>query len=262
MKILKTIIVLAILSLFTISCSNDDNESETIPVKPAYLLTKSTNNLGYSTYTYDANNKLTVVETINPGFSNYKTTFFYNSNGKIEEMLEVATGLFSSSSTKVVYIYDGQNRLIEKKYLLNSYDKPQQFDYERSTFFEYNGNSVIHKIVYKGKTFATDRSVFDFDSNGNILKCTSYNQIDANNPNGLIYSYQVYTYDDKLYMETSFPAEYKFPYYTKNNIVKSVETNSSNPSKTENVVYEYNSDGYPTKKTSGQYVYTYEYKKL
>ena len=178
------------------------------------MLTKTTNDLGYSTYTYDANNKLSTVEHINPGFANYKTTFFYNSNGKLEETLEVSTGgaFPSSTKTKVTYIYDAENRLIERKYFQNSYDFPTQYDYVRSHFFEYNGNSVIQKIVDKGNSLPGSRYVFDFNTNGNVSKYTSYNQIDANNPNGLINSSTVYVYDHNTNIETSFPAESSFPF--------------------------------------------------
>lgn len=254
MKTLKIIMAITILSLFSISCSKDD-ESAPEQTKPTYLLTKSTNDLGYSNYTYDANDKLSTVEHINPGFSNYKTTFFYNSNGKLEETLEVSTGgaFPSSSKTKVTYIYDAENRLIEKKYFQTSDNSPTQYDYVRSHFFEYNGNSVIQKIVDKGNSLPSNRYVFDFNTNGNVSKYTSYNQIDANNPKGLINFSIVYVYDDKMNVETSFPAESLFPLINKNNIIKLTQTNSSGEATIVDIIYEYNQDGYPIKRTvSGQ----------
>lgn len=263
MKTLKTIIAIAILSLFSISCSSD-NESTPEPNKPTYLLTKTTNDLGYSTYTYDANNKLSTVEHINPGFTNYKTTFFYNSNGKLEETLEVSTGgaFPSSIKTKMTYIYDAQNKLIEKKYFQTSDSSPTQYDYVRSYFFEYNGNSVIQKVVDKGNSLPSNRYVFDFNTNGNVLKYTSYNQIDANNPNGLINFSIVYVYDDKMNVETSFPEESFFPFVTKNNAIKFTKTDQSGTPTITDIAYEYNQDGYPIKRTMSGQSYTYEWKKI
>lgn len=263
MKTLKTIIAIAILSLFSISCSSDD-ESTPEPTKPTYLLTKTTNDLGYSTYTYDANNKLSTVEHINPGFTNYKTTFFYNSNGKLEEALDSSSGgpFPSSIKSKATYIYDAQNRLIERKYFQNSDDSPTQYDYVRSYFFEYNGNSVIQKEVEKGKSLPSNRYVFDFDTNGNILKYTSYNQIDANNPNGLINFSTVYVFDDKMNVESSFPTESLFPFITKNNPIKYTQTDQSGTPTITDIAYEYNQDGYPIKRTVSGHAYTYEWKKI
>jgi hypothetical protein len=265
MKTLKIIIAVTILSLFSISCSKDDESApEQEPTKPTYLLTKSTNDLGYSNYTYDANNKLSTVEHINPGFTNYKTTFFYNSNGKLEETLEVSTGgaFPSSTKSKVTYIYDAQNRLIEKKHFQTSYDFPTQYDYVRSYFFEYNGNSVIQKVVDKGNSLPSNRYVFDFDTNGNILKYTSYNQIDANNPNGLINFSTVYVFDDKVNVESSFPTESLFPFLTKNNPIKYTQTDQSGTPTITDIAYEYNQDGYPIKRTVSGQAYTFEWKKI
>lgn len=264
MKTLQTIIAITILSLFSISCSSDD-ESAPEQTKPTYLLTKTTNNLGYSTYTYDANNKVSTVEHINPGFSNYKTTFFYNSNGKLEETLEVSTGGAFPSSTKrrVTYSYDVQNRLTERKSFQTSYDFPSQYDYVRGYFFEYNGNTVIQKEMEKGKSFPSSRYVLDLNSDGNVLKYTSYDQMDANNPNGLISFSIVYAYDDKINVETSFPPESSFPFFNKNNAIKYTKTDQSGTQTITDITYEYNEDGYPVKRTvSGQGTNTFEWKKL
>ncbi|MEP7095878.1 MAG: hypothetical protein ABI793_17570, partial [Flavobacterium sp.] len=169
MKILKTIIAVTILSFFSISCSNDD-KSTPDSTKPTYLLTKTIYIDGYSNYTYDANNKLSIVEQVNPGSSNYKTTFFYNSNGRLEETLDSSSGgpFPSSIITRITYIYDVQNRLIERKFFENSNDYPAVYDYKKSEFFEYNANSVTQKTLQKGNSLPSSRLVFDFNSNGNV----------------------------------------------------------------------------------------------
>jgi hypothetical protein len=258
MKTLKTIIAITLLSLFSVSCSND-GDSDTN--KPVLLLEKETTFIGYNTYTYDGNNKLSVIESINPGFSNYKTTFVYNSNGKIEESVTIVTASsFPVPPTKLTYTYDAQNRLIEKKVFQSTPENLALFNYVRSDFFEYNGNLITLKSVPKDSNVPTTRIVFDFDNKGNIVKETSYNQMSTNNPNGLIHYTDTFVYDDKLNPKTSVPSEYLFPNLTKNNKLKRTSVMGSDTYITD-FVYEYNTDGYVTKQTvSGQPASTtYEY---
>lgn len=260
MKALQTIFAITILSFFAVACSNDgDSEAN----KPVSLLTKFTHDSGYSNYTYDANNKLSLTEEVNPGFSNYKTTFVYNSNGKIEESLTVSTGgMFPSAPLKMTYTYDAQNRLIEKKYFQAPSQNSALFNYFRSDFFEYNGNLLTLKSFKKEDNFPDTRTIYEFDNNGNIIKKIAYSQMTANNPNGLIFYSETYIYDDKMNPETSLPSEYKFPNFTKNNQLKTTNV-MSNETYITDFVYEYNTDGYVTKRSSSDFSSSaYEYKKL
>jgi hypothetical protein len=260
MKTLQTIIAITLLSLFSVSCSND-GDSDTN--KPVLLLEKETHFVGYNKYIYDANNKLSVIENINPGFSSYKTTLIYNSNGKIEESVTIVTASnFPAPPTKITYSYDAQNRLIEKKIFQSSSENLSLFNYIRSDFFEYNGNLVTLKSKEKDSNVPTTRIIYDFDNKGNIIKKTSYEQMSADNPNGLISSTRTYVYDDKWNPQTSLPSEYLFPNLTTNNQLKSTNVTDNGTSITE-FDYEYNTEGYATKQTvSGQpSSITYEYLK-
>lgn len=263
MKTLKTIIVIIISSLFVISCSKDD-ESTPEPAKPTYLLTKTIFGSSNTNYTYDADNKLIVLEQMNPASTNYKTAFFYNSNGRLEETFDSSSGgpFPSYSKTKTTHVYDAQNRLIERKFFENSYDFPSVFNYEKSDFFEYNGNSVIQKTINSGNSLPGRRAVFEFNTDGNVSKYTIYSQIDANNPNGLMDTSVVYVYDDKINAETSLSAERAFPFFNKNNIIKMTQTNSSGDTTIIDIIYEYNQDGYPIKQTVGKSSITLEWKKI
>lgn len=264
MKTLKTIIAIIIASLFSISCSNDDNSTPE-PSKPTYLLTKTNSGSSNTNYTYDDDDKLIVLEQINPASSNYKTAFFYNSNGRLEETFDSSSGgpFPSYRKTKTTNVYDAQNRLIERKFFENSYDFPSAFNYTKSELFEYNTNSIIQKTVLNGNSLPSYRGVFDFNTAGNLVKYTSYSQIDANNPNGLIDTWIVYDYDDKISLEITLPAERAFPFFNKNNIVKMTQTNTSGEVTITNINYEYNPDGYPIKQiVSGRGFVTYEWKKI
>jgi len=259
MKTLQTILAITMLSLFSVSCSSDGDSDK---AKPVLLLEKEINSTGSTNYDYDANNKLISLEDISSGFSSYKTTFVYNSNGKIEEaLIEQIGGVFPGPPTKMTYAYDAQNRLIEKKYFQGSLKNPALFDYFRSDFFEYSGNLVTFKSQKKDSNVPDSRIIYDFDNNGNIIKKTSYSQMNANNPSGLIFYTETNVYDDKLNPETSLPSEYRFPNSTKNNPLKSTTVMGKDTYITD-YVYEYNTKGYATKRTgTGQTSNTYEYKK-
>ena len=260
MKTLQTFIAITLLSLFTVSCSND-GDSDT--AKPVVLLTKVIKSSGHTIYDYDDNNKLILVEDVNPGFSTYKTTFVYNSNGKIEESLTVQEGgIYPSPPVKKTYLYDAQNRLIEKKHFQASLKNPALYDYLKSDFFEYNGSQITFKSQKKESNIPDTRIIYDFDTKGNIVKTVAYSQMSANNPNGLIFFTDTSVYDDKFNPETSLPSEYTFPNFTKNNEVK-LTTLMSNQTYIIDYAYEYNEDGYVKKRTSsGQSDVTYEYKKI
>jgi YD repeat-containing protein len=264
MKTTMNKMALLFLAVLVISCTNDSDNETPEEFKPSYLLIQSNSSSGFNTYTYDDANKLIEIEGTDGSFiSNFNSTVTYNANGKIQEELKIVSAIFSTPSyTRIIYNYDAQGKLIEKKYTQNSSETPAIYDHKHSVVFEYNGNTVTQKLILKGNALPSTKTVFEYDKKGNVSKITYYNEINANTPDGLFFYSSTYTYDTKPNPETSLPLEYRFPNTSKNNPIKVIETNNSGSPTTSDVVVEYNEGGYPVKESRSGLVNTYEYKKL
>lgn len=257
-------LTLLLLAVLAISCSSDNDNDTPQEITPSYLLTKSNSTSAFNTYKYNDANKLIEIDGADGSFtSTFNSTVTYNGSGKIQEELKIVSALFSTPSyNRIIYNYDAQGRLTEKKYTQNSSATPAVYDHKQSLIFEYNGSTITQKLVIKGNTLPSSKTVLEFDKKGNALKITYYNKIDANTPDGVFFYSHTYTYDTKPNAESSLPLEYRFPNTSKNNPIKVIETYNSDAPTTSNIVLEYNEGGYPTKKSQSGIVSSYEYKKL
>lgn len=257
-------LALLLLAVFAISCSNDSDNDASEEITPSYLLTKSNSALAFNDYKYNDANKLIEINGSDGSFtSTFNSTVTYNGNGKIQEELKIVSALFSTPSYhRIIYNYDGQGRLTEKKYTQNTSATPAIYDHKQSYIFEYNGSTVTQKLIQKGNALPGSKTVFEYDKKGNVTKITYYNKIDANTPEGVFFYSHAYTYDTKPNPESSLPLEYRFPNTSKNNPIKDIETYNSDAPSTADIVLEYNEGGYPTKRTQSGIVSSYEYKKL
>lgn len=263
---MKTIInklTLLLLAVLAISCSSDNDNDAPQEITPSYLLTKSNSTSSFNLYTYNDVNKLTEIDGTEGFSSSFNSTLTYDTGGKIQEELKIVSAIFSTPSySRIIYNYDAQGRLTEKKFTQNSSENPAVYDHKQSLIFEYNGNTVTQKLQIKGSALPSSRAVFEYDKKGNVSKITYYTNINANTPDGVLFYSHVYTYDSKPNPESSLPLEYRFPNTSKNNPIKVIETYNSDAPTTADIVVEYNEGGYPTKKSQSGIVSTYEYKKL
>ncbi len=122
------------------------------------------------------------------------------------------------------------------------------------TYTYVNGvTSENYIYVLNGNGF---RNEYKYDANGNVIEEKSYNTTPAN-PAGTYSGTITYgNYDNKNNPNTSLP--FPSPYKAKNNV--GMITYSSTDIET--YIYEYNIDGYPTKRTAGTQITTYEYRRL
>lgn len=257
-------LAILLLAVFALSCSNESDNEAPEEITPSYLLTKLNSTSEFNTYKYNDANKLIEINGTDGSFtSSFNSTVTYNGSGKIQEELKIVSALFSTPSyNRIIYNYDAQGRLTEKKYTQNSSATPAVYDHKQSLIFEYNGSTVTQKLLIKGNALPSNKAVFEYDKKGNVSKITYYNKIDANTPNGVFFYSHTYTYDTKPNPESSLPLEYRFPNTLKNNPIKVIETYNSDAPTTADIVLEYNEGGYPTKKSQSGIVSSYEYKKL
>jgi hypothetical protein len=240
MKPIKQIVSILTILCFAIACKKNDT---TPPATQKTLLTKADySTVGVFTYTYDANNRL-LTETYSGNASNpaYASTITnYDALGRVTEYV---TDYVSASFTdeKAVVSYSANGKIERVLYFavsggpLNSY-----------IAFEYPANKLIRK-VYSNSNTLLNFSESTYSSDGkNVIETKQYNGSSTNT------STQAYSnYDTKKSNDLLFPygyivfatSENNFQNFSNTNHITSVVTSFS-------ATYEYNSDGYVTKRTA------------
>lgn len=248
-------IIVAILSLASVSCKKKDSSSSpAYSNKPkVYLLTKLIHNSVETTYTYDDNNRL-ISELSNYG----SMTFFqYDGAGHI-----IKSGTVDKSGRTNPYVadttsyytfeYKGDNVVAYDQF--NSHPGSHQYTETGPGTYDYSndGKIVTANFFVSGsnatwKGFGAD--TVTFDSLNNIVKF-------VDNYFGDTYSSTVYQYDQK-HAAFNNPAHVKFPlilqkFYGANNMTQ-VTISDKDGVHTSTYTYQYNADGYPTSMTANEY---------
>lgn len=245
MKTIKYILSAAFTLVLLASCSSDDDGGSQ-PLQT--LLSKTITNSQTTTYTYDSNNRATGFSAVfsNP-VNNYTTTYTYNSSGQVTEAYydtETAT------DTKLVYFYNNSGQIIKvETYLVSggieTYDSKLEANYSTA------GKVSVHETSAGGTPYLNVE--YYLDANGNIESQLSYDTSEI-----LIVTSEYSNFDTKNAANLSLP---KTAFARNVNNYGSVTITSSGSSPTMGTyTYEYNSDDYPTKRTSNTgSVVTYEY---
>lgn len=222
-------------------------------VEPAHknLLLKITNDGLISTHTYDASNRMiTFARTSNPSNPARSYTFTYNTNGSLAEYFE------SIGLNKGKYTYNADGTVAtQKEYNVSGATETLVNTYT----YTYVAGVVMANYVYAptGNGF---RDEYKYDGNGNLIEDKVYSNTTPANPAGTYSVTITYgNYDAQNNPNSSYPSAFIFPGSAKNNFRSfSYSTGGSNI-----YTYEYNADGYPTKRTTaGADVVAYEYKRL
>jgi len=257
----KVVLFLSIMAGMT-ACKKDNAPADKPAPKNTYLKSEvidvfngTTTYTLSSTYTYDSQNRVSgIVETstntsISPNRSS--TNFVYNSKGKLESF----QGQYISGGTtyayKYTYIYTDAGIVQE----MTTTNLATNIITQRNTY-EYTNNGLIYRFVQPSGT-VSQTSIFTFNKD-NVA------QIEYKNQSGTTVSIQNYAgYDTKpnpLQMKwASIPDKLR----SVNNCTTETRTiTSTGVATTAQYSYEYNADGYPTKRTdnaSGRTaIWTYE----
>ncbi len=246
----KTILLGLLAVVFAIACKK--NTSPPLVPTGTYL-SKETSSVGTFTYNYDVQNRL-------------QSVVFVSTDEAINQ-----------SWTLTVTSYDAQNRYVDA---LTDYTSPTQVDFRETTTYDANGN-VLSKRYYNNTTgvLLNGSQIADY-SVPNEVKVSYYN---ASN---VLTSYTVYKYDGNNRTEyrnyntagtqisavvysnydankapySLYPTGYSIAPASKNNVGTQNVTNYSGVTTAYTYTYEYNADGYATKRTSASgAISTYEY---
>lgn len=248
MKTIKFILATTLLLIWFASCSSDDN-GDGQPLQT--LLSKRITSTETISYTYDNNNRATGYTTENIGpENNYTATYMYNSSGQLVEVIYNPAN--SIEDTKVVYSYNnnGQISTIETSYVSGSLSSPvSKYEADYSTV----GKVSVYTFTMAGTGTPYLSTEYYLDVNGNIESQLSYGASGL-----LIVTTENSGYDDKKTASASLPDE-DFVRNVNNYGTVTVTPTGGTPS-VSTFTYEYNDDGYPTKRTSNAgSVVTYEY---
>ncbi|MEH6763166.1 MAG: hypothetical protein V7655_01605 [Aequorivita antarctica] len=261
MKNNRFLLTALLISILSISCSSDDNNSDEPLETRKYVKTEKVSENLKIDYEYNIENILTKAIGTYPNFG-YESTFTYTGN-YLTKWKEVETGQFPSNSEQN-FTYDAQGRL--SKYIGPSEDVTLTYSANKVTLtgtiegdanataqLELNSNGLITKF-----TEANQYTIFQYDNIGNMVSAESFD-----NNSDPIAAFTI-TYDAKInpfygqfrsiYIErfieffwefdgiyVSGMEGYSFP-FQKNNITSIKE----NTIPVASYVYMYDAEGYPT----------------
>lgn len=238
MKALTKILIAVALLLFFNACKKSDSP---VPLK-TYLSKTISSTTGSYTYTYDAQGRMT-----KENYSNGVTTQAWQSSLNVYDAQNRLVEMVTQSPTaawpdiKSVMTYNASGKLAT------------YYDYETGTpghvgyySFEYTGNTIIRR-KYNGDGTINHRIEFVMDAvAANVLEARTYNAA------GTLTLTTVYgNFDTQKTPSQLYPVGlYITPASTNNFRTVTQTTASTGAVTTTTFTYDYNADGYPTKRTS------------
>lgn len=236
---------LLIISL-VLSCSKDD-EGEDRPLQT--LLSKSVTPSQTTTYSYDSNNRATGFSVVfSDPTGNYSGSYSYNDSGQLAEVFYDAAS--TTEDSKSIYFYNTNGQIIKiETYAVSGGVATLQSTSEAD--YGTNGKVSVYDAPSGGSSYLTVEYFLDAD--GNTTRQQSYD------PAGiLIVTTENSDFDDKHASSLSLP-QTGFVRNVNNYGTVTVTPTGGSPN-VGTYTYEYNSDDYPTKRTTNTgSVVTYEY---
>lgn len=268
--------LLLLITILFFSCSKNEDEVIQAPTTNTYRLIKTQDTYGTLSYIYNADGNLSKInadglftagtskeysysnkQLITMESTTYKTTYSYLSNGKIDEILE-ENKVILGNSNKTKYAYDAQGVLYSASYYSkNTLISPWVFSH--IAYYTFSAN----KIQVNTNAWNNNNEFYYLDTNGNISRVERMT-VGASGTTTYKSREEINIYDDKYNTEVvlPYPQEgFGENIRNKNNLrYKIIKTYDENGNVLDTTVdentYEYNNDGYVTKKNN--IIYTLE----
>ncbi len=210
-----------------------------------------------TTLTYDGANRLKTFSRNSNAYNPSRYyTFAYDAAGKLTDLLETADSTPGAATTDSThYSYGADGKLAKKEYY-RVWD-PGSAELQHVYEYTYTPGKVdeLYLTVSSGTGF---RQVYTVNDSGNVTLIEVYTGVTTTNHTGTFDGSITYSnYDNKRAIQESFPDAFLFPGNNANN-VGAVAYSWGGYSYT----YEYNEDGYPTKRVDGGAATTYTYQRL
>ncbi|KQC00832.1 RHS repeat protein [Pedobacter sp. Hv1] len=238
---MKTKILIMLCIVVLAACKKKETANEPKVEQKTYVK-KQIFASGENTWNYDAENQLRTItfvsknEAASPSFT---FTFIYDANHRITERHADVT---NPSSDDYVYknTYDANGKVT-----LETYANKTTGAFISSKNFTYTANTVtISKKDASGTV--TGSEVYTYSNDGkNVIKLEIFG------PTGTLFSTQVFGgFDDKKSFLQLYPIGYTTPImHANNHTIQNFTNNISGSAINATVTYEYNMDGYITKRT-------------
>ena len=249
MKHIKLLFATCLIAALSFSCGKDDGDPE--PTELQTCLSKTITSSSTTTFHYDENNRAisSEVEFSSSPLNNYSSAYTYNSSGQLTEWLITNT---TSTRTKLLYFYNSSGQISKIETYLVSPDGTSTPDRETVASYATPGKIRVLTTPFGGSSYLeTD---YFIDAKGNIIKQQTYS------PAGMMTTTSEYrSFDDKNSPSLSTPRT-SFARNVNNYLDVTITSHDTGGVSTGTYTYEYNPEGYPTKRTTNTgSITTYEY---
>lgn len=236
------------------SCSNEENNNAANLVLPKTITYKDQNNKIYQTtaFTYDGNkmvsvsNKFVTIDFVYDGnrivketqYRDYGKSCIEKSYSYSNDSLKTVTKLLNGKETRFLYINNGHGAIKKEVYDFDNKTGKESKSDENMVLTVLNGNIVKSEYNWGDGYNVISNSYYEYDTKNNVFK----------NVTGLNLLIDQFNFDDEMNLSSAN----NITRYKVHHIQNSKSTIVFEPSG--NVMkYEYNSKGYPTKKTTYDY---------
>jgi hypothetical protein len=247
----KYIIFSLLLTSVLFSCKKDDEPAS----QKTYLSKEIFPSTGMRTWTYDAQNKLTNIafasnnETSNPSF-NFRVQKLDAADRVTEAVIDYND--VTKTDIKIVNTFNADGKMISET------------EYNAATLAQLSSWDIAYTTTEILMTYKNGAGVLQFND-VYTLSTDGKNKIkwERTNASGVLQLRDVYSgFDDKKSPQSVFVPGWSIVPSNANNFTTDSLTNASGSTYGYTYTYEYNSDGYTTKRTSASgAVSTYEYTK-
>lgn len=249
---MKTKVLIILCVAILVSCKKNRNSAPTLELK-TYLV-KTVTVFGTETWSYDAQNKplsmqfVSTLESSNPSYT-YQINSL-NSNGAITDAVYDYVSA-SNIDVRELKTYNNEGKLIRVTSFINATGLSNSY-----TTYQYLTNE-IRTTTYNASNVVTSSTLYTLSADGkNITEIKNYNAA-GGLKNRATYS----NFDNKSNHTLLYPKGYGAGIISTNNYLTVVYFNAEiGTTNTTNYTFEYNTDGYPTKRIMvGSNTDTFEY---
>lgn len=246
----EILVAITVVFLLMSSCKKDKEVTEPTRIN---LLTRvvsqaGTNDSIVQTFTYDASNRITIInQSSNPFNAARVYRFNYNPDGSLAYFDDDAFGRFR-------FTFNAAGKLESKRTFAVSGGTETLRD---TYIFTYAGNVITRNYTpQSGNGFITK---YTTAANGNLTALSEFTKSSPADNIGTLSATLTYTnYDNKINNLVGFPGVTLFPENSVNNV-----GTINYPSFVLSYTYTYNADGYVTKRVdNGGSISLYEYRRL
>lgn len=245
--------ILIILCIVALTACKKSRNVEPVAEKKTYL-NKLTTYIGIETWTYDAQSRPTnmvfasTYEPTDPSYT-YKINSISNEGAVIDAVYDYVSTL--KPDIRELKTYNTEGKLIRTTSFINTTGLSEGY-----TTYEYLSNE-IKTATYNASNVLTSSTLYTKSADGkNVIEIKKYNGV------GTLQSRSTYSnFDNKKSYALLYPLGYGSGIVNTNNYLTMIFYNANiGTTNTTNYTYEYNTDGYPTKRVMvGSNTDTFEY---